>query len=586
MSSPDHNYHRDQNHQSIPLRDLHRPPDDPYGAGGYTEGGAQQHRRTLSDRGRDILSNVRRHSGALATGNHWNPQYSPIAEASPSPTRTGPRPHVDTAVAPRSHAPDDDDDDSPVDMAAFQAATGFSGLSFQGETSPPIPTPMSSEHSFVEQYGSDPYPRRSPSADNGFFSPTGYDDTARLHFRPWAADCEHPSAAPSFAQHMQDRSSFQSVRFLSPSASPGPPAAVPVHRLGDDIGHAETATAGLRTSTGRKRSLSPGGFEAPLHRAGTIMRNMSQRVVNISNEPEVAERTLYRKSALHARLQEPPSFPALPEYLHDGTSSPSSPVEKPPSPLNPKRPSAPWQAPPNPLRGKTLGIIPPNNKLRMKLCDVLVHPVTEPLLLVLIIVQTVLLAVDARESVFEKPRTEEWGSPVDWALLGLFIVYTVEAIIRIIVSGFIINPIEYSTINRQVGMREAVLGNARRLFAPQRQPSLRRPETNADPQQPSVLRTFTTAQMNPAVGPGDSRDQQRARLAHRAYLRHSFNRTDFVAVVAYWIAFAISITSVETKHHIYIFKMLSCLRIIRLLNLTSGTSVRLLPRSYLRLLTM
>jgi hypothetical protein len=568
MSSPDSNYRRAQSNQSIPLRDLHRPPDDHHG---YVERGAQDHRRTLSDRGRDLL----RHSGALATTSHWNPQYAPIAEASPSPTRTGPRPHVDTSAARRGHAHDEDENDSPVDIGAFQAAIGFSGLSFQGETSPPIPTPMSSEHSF-HQYDSDPYPRRSPSEDTGFFSPTGFEDTARLTDSRSLQPVAGSTAAPSFAQHMQDRSSFQSVRFLTPDGSPAPPAAgpVPMHRLGDDIGHAEAATAGLRTSTGRKRSLSPGGLETPLHRAGTIMRNMSQRVVNISNEPEVAERTMRRKSALHARLQEPPSFPALPEYLHESTSTPSSPVEKPPSPLQPRRPSVPWQAPPNPLRGKTLGCLPPDSKLRMRLCDVLVHPVTEPLLLVLIIVQTVLLAVDARESVFDKPRTDAWGGAVDYALLGLFIVYTVEVIIRIIVSGFIINPVEYSTINRQVGMREAVLGNARRLFGPQRQPSLRRANAVADPHMPSVLRTFTTAQMNPAIGPGDSRDQQRARLAHRAYLRHSFNRTDFLAVISYWIAFAISIAGVENERHIYIFKMLSCLRIIRLLNLTSGTSVR------------
>jgi len=578
MSSPDSNFRRDQSHQSIPLRNLHRPPDDHYE---YTEGGAQQHQRTLSDRGRDLL----RHSAVLASGNHWNPQYAPIAEASPSPTRTGPRPHVDTSAARRRHAPDDDEDDSPVDMSAFQAAIGFSGLSFQGETSPPIPTPMSSEHSF-HQYASDPYPRRSPSADAGFFSPTGFEDTAPLtdtrNLQPVAGS----AAAPSFAQHMQDRSSFQSVRFLTPDGSPAPlvRASGSGQRLGDDIGHAEAATAGLRTSTGRKRSLSPGGIETPLHRAGTIMRNMSQRVVNISNEPEVAERTMRRKSALHARLQEPPSFPALPEYLHDGTSNPASPVEKPPSPQHPRRPSAPWQAPPNPLRGKTLGFIPPDSKLRMRLCDVLVHPVTEPLLLVLIVVQTVLLAVDARESVFKDPRTKPWGrSPVDYPLLGLFIVYTVEVFVRIIVSGFIINPVEYSTINRQVGMREAVLGNARRLFGPQRQPSLRRVDTAADPHLPSVLRTFTTAQINPAVGPLDSRDQQRVRLAHRAYLRHSFNRTDFVAVVSYWIAFALSISGIDNERHIYIFKMLSCLRIIRLLNLTSGTSARRTPPFFFKL---
>lgn len=307
------------------------------------------------------------------------------------------------------------------------------------------------------------------------------------------------------------------------------------------------------------------------------MRNMSQRVVNISNEPEIAERTMRRKSSVRHpqdRLQEPPSFPALPTYLHDGPSSPlATPIEKPPSPTQSSKPSARWDRPSNPFRGRSLGIFGPDNMLRLKLSDLLVHPVTEPLLLVLIVVQTVLLAVDASENVFVHPRDATWGSNIDFALLGLFVVYTMETIIRIIVSGFIINAPEYSTINRQVSFRQAVIGNARKLFGPQRVPSIRRADTNIEQQIPSVFRTFTTAQMTPAIGPGNARDQQRARLAHRAYLRHSFNRTDFVAVVSFWISFVLSITGVEHRKHIYIFKMLSCLRIIRLLNLTSGTSV-------------
>jgi len=69
------------------------------------------------------------------------------------------------------------------------------------------------------------------------------------------------------------------------------------------------------------------------------------------------------------------------------------------------------------------------------------------------------------------------------------------------------------------------------------------------------------------------RNRHKARLAHRAYLRHSFNRMDFIAVVSYWIALVLELTFVMSKHHIYIFRMLSCLRIFRLLSITEGTSV-------------
>ena len=69
------------------------------------------------------------------------------------------------------------------------------------------------------------------------------------------------------------------------------------------------------------------------------------------------------------------------------------------------------------------------------------------------------------------------------------------------------------------------------------------------------------------------RNRHKARLAHRAYLRHSFNRMDFIAVVSYWIALFLEVTGVMSRHHIYVFRMLSCLRIFRLLAITEGTSV-------------
>ncbi|PHH80248.1 hypothetical protein CDD80_2271 [Ophiocordyceps camponoti-rufipedis] len=73
--------------------------------------------------------------------------------------------------------------------------------------------------------------------------------------------------------------------------------------------------------------------------------------------------------------------------------------------------------------------------------------------------------------------------------------------------------------------------------------------------------------------PETQEEKQRLQLARRAFLRHSFNRLDFVAVVSYWIAFAIAVSGTEHRRHIYLFKMLSCLRILRLLALTHGTAI-------------
>jgi hypothetical protein len=565
MSYPDPNHGEQHNHQSIPLQDLNRPPD---------EDDEAAHRRTLSDRGRELL----RHTGAIATGHYRDSQYAPIAESSPSPTRHVSRPHINTNVGAEQSSVrrvQDDHAGSPIDAGAFQAAIGFGmDMNFQGDTSPPLTPTVATPGSPKDAYGQyvHPYRDRSTSEEHDYFSPV-YDDTARLtdarHLQPISG------AAAPISPGSQDRSSFQSVRFLSPGDMS------PVARHSENLGHMEAATGSLRDSQGRKRSLSPGQITSPLNRAGTIMRNMSQRVVNVSNDSQVAERTLQRKSTGPSRMNEPPSFPALPGYATDGPSPPSPAGEKPPSPvIRSRKPSAQWHRPMNPLRGKSLGIFPADSTIRMKLCDVLVHPATEPLLLVLIIVQTVLLAVDASsKATYDATGTNKVRvfSSIDWALLGLFIVYTIEVIIRIIVSGFIINPVEYSTINRQVGLREAVMMKANRLFGGlERQASQRRSSTKTDPvepQQPSVLRTFTTAQIHDNVGPMDIREQQRARLAHRAYLRHSFNRTDFLAVIAFWISFLLGWIDHKNTRVILVFDMLSCLRIIRLLNLTSGTSV-------------
>lgn len=69
------------------------------------------------------------------------------------------------------------------------------------------------------------------------------------------------------------------------------------------------------------------------------------------------------------------------------------------------------------------------------------------------------------------------------------------------------------------------------------------------------------------------RNQHKARLARCAYLRHSFNRMDFIAVVSFWIAFVLEFSGITSQHHIYVFRMLSCMRIFRLLGISEGTTV-------------
>lgn len=360
-----------------------------------------------------------------------------------------------------------------------------------------------------------------------------------------------------------------------------------------DIGNSPSRSGNRQTrldlAPGYGSTLAPGDFRrsgAPstsgaLYKAGSIVRAMSQRVVNISGDGENLDRRPSR------RRSRSPTDDGRRETLHQpfvdnqDTSYPSQVF--PPSPSEKKgaprvsmagiRPSPmPGVAAMNPLKGKSLGIFSPNNPVRRALCELLIHPWTEFFILVLIVLQTVLLAVEASPNVFVEgnARPDRWGTTrIDWAMLGLFIIFTLEIGARVIVSGFVLNAAEYSTIDRKRGVRAAIADQYKLIFQPERQKSVRGTrQTRPDPA--AFARSFTFAQrQNKTV-----EDERRFQVARRAFLRHGFNRLDFIAVVAFWISFVLGVFGLEKQHHLYLFKMLSCLRIIRLLALTHGTAVR------------
>lgn len=561
----DQSVHRRHNTipQSIPLQDLSRPPED-YDS---LSSDAGQHRRTLSDRGRRLLER-----GASI---RQSTRYSRLKGVE-GVVDTGP---VNTAKSYLS-SPELEEDDGEerestmADRGRFQEAMGFAGLSFQPDHSSAADFSAGSIHDGrgdlqnVLGYNDSQYsledvsvPGAREDSDSTF---TETDMTPLTDLR----HAQHKSAlvpsTPPGQRH--DRLSAQSVRFVTPGRSP------PRARLGDDLAAAESGTLTPERVHGSPviRSLSPSSAESPLHRASTIVRKMSQRVVNLSNEPEIIEQEMkHRASQRHQENQRPSqSF----DYSRDGAQSP---LEKTPSPeVRPIQPNPKdWVRFANPLRGKSLGIFPPDSPIRTTLCDFMVHPFIEPFILFLIIVQTVLLAVQAAPNWYENPQSNKWNDTwIDYLLLCLYVIYTVEIGIRIVVSGFIVNPIEYSTINRQVGLRDALSAKAHSLFALQRGPSTKNAKLDATAHQPSILRTLTSTPGYAAFA-ADAKHAQRIRLAHRAFLRHSFNRLDFLAVVSYWISFALSVTGIGTIQHIHAFGMLSTLRILRLLSLTSGTSV-------------
>lgn len=476
---------------------------------------------------------------------------------------------------PYQHPHDDGDvsPNSPIDHMALQFALP-PNIGDRDSLGPPQPMPSSSsayipptpyyeEAPDTDSMESDRVPLRQSAQPIGTLEPPENDAQGRDSFHT-VSDMDNSPARPRNTQLLGFDLESQFVSGGRPSS------------YGDSL-----------TPEGSKRRSRSPSTSGALSRAGTIMRAMSQRVVAISGEGDLIERQEQRDRSrspsvsADGRKSHHVSAPMLVDTSYPSQVFQGTPTEKKGEPdvVMPEDPSPFFSRPrarlPNPLKGKSLGIFGPDNWLRKWLCDVLVNPWTEPLILLLIILQAVLLAIEAAPNVFKpgNERPKRWGNTrIDWAILGLFVFFTVELIVRIIVSGLVVNAPEYTTADQKHGVRERVAEQYRQIFRPQRQKSVKRP-----PQEftPTFARSFTRLQGQAL--PETLEEQQRLHLARRAFLRHGFNRLDFVAVSSFWIAFVLGITGQEKHHHLFLFRMLSCLRILRLLALTKGNAVSSTP---------
>ncbi|GAA6027992.1 hypothetical protein JCM8097_001819 [Rhodosporidiobolus ruineniae] len=94
------------------------------------------------------------------------------------------------------------------------------------------------------------------------------------------------------------------------------------------------------------------------------------------------------------------------------------------------------------LRGNTLGVFGPENPLRIACARVLTAPWTEPIILVLIILQVVVLTIQSSPNVYTSPRPTKgyFHAWEDYVLFAIFVCFTVEIAARILVTGLIFNP--------------------------------------------------------------------------------------------------------------------------------------------------
>ncbi|KAI9303230.1 Ion transport protein-domain-containing protein [Cunninghamella echinulata] len=159
----------------------------------------------------------------------------------------------------------------------------------------------------------------------------------------------------------------------------------------------------------------------------------------------------------------------------------------------------------------------PTNKFRIAIANMLSWKWTETLVMLIIILHGCILISTGWANDPEAQPPFLWGQTwQQYAVLVIFCFYTIFMFLRIIVYGFIIN--------------------------------------HKDSQQTSTDNTIHIS---------------------KAFLRHSWNRVDFISIIAFWIDFAILYTNQEfgDPRKITEFKMLSSIIIMRLLNITKGNAV-------------
>ena len=381
--------------QSIPLQNLSRPPD------ATNQSSRIQHRSRFSiGHGRTPSLLARR-------------QYQPVNTDTP----------IDSA-GPSTSRYDHDHFNTQEDAAAFASAA--IGLSFNG----PI-HPIDPDARVFQGTARDSLTVQSPLEEDDL-TPLTQDAGLKSAMR---------STSRSHSGQRHDRQSKRgSVSFAGGLSVP--PPSPRQSRLGDDLPALNTgvglqrkpsSSSGIlrfsgegRRSSEQSRSRSPS--PSPLARASSALRGISERVVNISNDSEIVEQKLRRKSTVN-RSRKSSTVRRSSDDVEPGPELPGEQPEEETKRTEKIRadefqPTFSRPRPArhqNPLKGKSLGVFGADSALRKALLELLTHPATEPIILVLIVAQTVLLAVNAAEDAqYLQASSRQWGRSVfDYVIFGL-----------------------------------------------------------------------------------------------------------------------------------------------------------------------
>ena len=191
-------------------------------------------------------------------------------------------PHVTTPRNAHQPYPYDEGEVSPVDAGDFATAMGSVGLSFEPSFEPPHQPPGPSR----------PTPGRRRSTLNAI------NETVDASHAPFSMTptpmMNEPDLDNYFSPQESDSTPLTDVRYLAPISGAPPPAPQSSShsrmgsRLGDDL-NMEAGRSARPSSTLSSRSLAPPLSGSTLSRAGTMIRNASQRIVNLSNEPDAVD---------------------------------------------------------------------------------------------------------------------------------------------------------------------------------------------------------------------------------------------------------------------------------------------------------
>ncbi|KAH9817542.1 Ion transport protein-domain-containing protein [Melampsora americana] len=306
--------------------------------------------------------------------------------------------------------------------------------------------------------------------------------------------------------------------------------------------------------------------------AANVIRRTSVRVVNLTGNVLPDNRPTHRGTRALSGIELTDRTPALPnkrEFPHQRLSG----SEDEHSVVTVE--DASTDTPPHlQLRGHTLGIFGPRNRFRLKLFHLFKSSLVEPLIFFLIILDGIVLTIQSSKSVWDSPRPIKgyFHTWEDDALFFLFCVFTFEMIARIIVSGFILNDDSSATPASVMGIWNRKLPSKAR-FGWQRSNAQRFPNPHPKDRSGSSLGSSSKIFFQETPFRSGIKRQQKQLINQTAYLRHSWNRTDFVAIVSFWISFVLSTIGWESRYQLYVFRALSVLRLMRLLTITSGTTV-------------